>query len=106
MEKIAKNIEAIREEKGLKQSEMAEKLKISQAGYSNIIHRGKSLTLSKLSQICDIMGVSVIDVLTYPEKYIPESSVPKVCTKCVEKDKIISNLNNYIETLHKNHLES
>jgi transcriptional regulator with XRE-family HTH domain len=70
MERILENIEAIRKEKGLKQSDMARELNVSQSAYSNIITRNTDIYLGKLSQIADILGVSVIDIITYPKKYV------------------------------------
>ena len=42
--------------------------------------------------------MDVIDVITYPVKYSP---VVEQCENCKEKDKIIQNLNEYIEVLKK-----
>ncbi len=44
--------------------------------------------------------MSVIDIIAYPEKYVPESSV-KRCADCMEKDRTIQHLNKYIELLEK-----
>ena len=98
---IIANIEAIRKEKGLKQSELGKKLGTSQSGYSNFINRNPDMPFSRISQIADILGVSVVDIVTYPEKYVPESQQPKPCASCAEKDTIIANLNKYIAVLEK-----
>ena len=42
--------------------------------------------------------MNVIDVITYPVKYVPQA---EICEKCQEKDKIIQNLNELIEVLKK-----
>ena len=98
MEKILQNIEAIRKEKGIKQSVVAEALGIKQPAYSAYINRNSDPTYGKLLQLSNLFGVSVIDLITWPEKWVPEE---KQCENCVEKDKIIKNLNNYIELLEK-----
>ena len=54
-----------------------------------------SITFDKILQIADILGVSVVDIITYPVHYVPESEVV-FCDKCKEKDEIISHLNSYI----------
>lgn len=96
MENILKNIEAIRREKHIKQSVVAEGLGIKQPGYSNFINRENDVPYSRISHISNILGVSVVDIITYPEKWAPEA---KTCEKCKEKDELIKNLNDYIHLL-------
>lgn len=98
MENIIRNIEAIRKEKRINQEVIAAELGIVQSSYSSYITRESDIKYSRLSQISNILGVSVIDIITYPAKWVPEE---KQCENCVEKDKIIKNLNNYIEVLEK-----
>ena len=90
---IIKNIEEIRQKKGIKQSVMGEKLGTTQSGYSNFVNRNTDMPFSRISQIADILGVPVIDIITWPEKYVPADSLSPECDKCREKDEIISNLN-------------
>jgi transcriptional regulator with XRE-family HTH domain len=73
--KIFKNIEAIRKEKGLNQEVIAELLGVSQPAYSNWITRNHDMTYSRLSQIANILEVSVIDIITYPKRYIDADSI-------------------------------
>ena len=98
MKNILDNIEAIRKEMRIKQEVIAAELGIKQSSYSSYITRESDITFSRLSQISNILGVSVIDIITYPERYVPESSV-KPCEDCVEKDRIIMHLNKCIELL-------
>lgn len=98
MEKILQNIEAIRKEKRINQEVIAEALGVKQPAYSAYINRNSDPTYGKLLQIGNILGVSVIDIITWPEKWGPVSR----CKDCEEKDRIIQNLNNYIEVLEKN----
>lgn len=98
MEKILENIEAIRKEKGIKQEVLAEILGVKQPAYSNYINRESDITWSRLLQISNAFGMGVIDVITYPVKYGP---LVDQCENCKEKDKIIQNLNEYIEVLKK-----
>ena len=90
---IIKNIEEIRQEKGIKQSEMGQKLGTTQSGYSNFVNRNSDMPFSRITQIADILGVSVVDIVTWPDKYVPADSVAPECEKCKEKDEIIANLN-------------
>lgn len=98
MEKILENIEAIRKQKGIKQEVIAEAMGIKQPAYSNYINRESDITWSRLLQISNIFGMEVIDVITYPVQYAP---IVEQCESCKEKDKIIQNLNEYIEVLKK-----
>jgi DNA-binding Xre family transcriptional regulator len=73
MKYILKNIEAIRKEKGIKQTVIAEQLGIKQNSYSSYITRNEDIKFSLLSRIADKLEVSVVDIITYPEKYVPAS---------------------------------
>lgn len=99
MKKIILNIEAIRKEKGIKQSVLAESLGITQGAYSQYIWRNQDLKYNKIVEIANILNVPVVDIITYPEKYVPISEVKKECEYCKQKDLIIENLNNYIQIL-------
>ena len=90
---IIKNIEEIRQSKGIKQAEMGEKLGTTQSGYSNFVNRNIDMPFSRISQIADILGVSVVDIVTWPEHYVPESEATPSCSECKKKDEIIDNLN-------------
>ena len=91
---IIANIEAIRQEKGIKQSEMGRRLGTTQSGYSNFVNRNTDMPFSRISQIADILGVSVVDIVTYPDKYVPEDQVAApVCEECQKKQETIDNLN-------------
>lgn len=103
MKTIQEQIEQIRKDKGFKQSYIAEKLGINQSTYSQYFTRNTDIRFSLVSQICDILGVTVVDAITYPVKYVPLDEKPKECSECRKKDLIIENLNNYIEILKKQH---
>jgi len=101
MEKILQNIEAIRKKKGIKQVVIAEKLGRKQNTYSQYITRNHDIKFSLLSRIADKLEVPIIDIITYPDKYVPETDS---CIKCREKDEIIKNLNEYIKMLNRRKL--
>lgn len=69
MIKILENVENIRKEKGIKQSDLAEKLGIMQSAYSRMITATDDIKLSTLQRIADILEVSLIDIIIYPDKY-------------------------------------
>lgn len=100
MKNILRNVESIRQEKRIKQEVVARALGIKQPAYSNFINRDSDPSYDWLLQVSNSLGVSVVDIITYPEKWVPESSI-KHCAECTEKDKVIKSLNNYIEILEK-----
>ena len=100
MENILKNIEAVRKSKCIKQEVIAAELGIKQSSYSSYITRGSDITFSRLEKISEILGVSVIDLIGWPERYVAASSVVDCDSNC-EKDATIANLNKYIELLEK-----
>ena len=102
MNKVQENIELIRREKGIKQSTMANMLNISQSTYSQYFSRNDDIRYGLISQIAEKLGVTVIDIITYPEKWVPLSSMRhNECELCKQKDAIIKNLNNYIDVLEE-----
>ena len=100
MANILKNIEAVRKSKRIKQEVIAAELGIKQSSYSSYITRGSDITFSRLEKISEILGVSVIDLIGWPERYVAASSVVDCDSNC-EKDATIANLNKYIELLEK-----
>lgn len=69
MNKILQNIETIRKEKGIKQSEIADKLGIAQPSYSRYFTESGDMKLSMLQRMADILEVSLVDIIIYPDKY-------------------------------------
>ena len=75
MENILKNIEEIRRKKGVKQSVIAQALGVTQSAYSNYITRSSDIYYNRLSQIANVLGVPVIDIITYPKEYVDKNSI-------------------------------
>ena len=98
MNNIRENIEKIRKEKRINQEVLAEMMGITQPTYSGYITQNKDIRYSLLLEIANKLNVSVIDIVAYPDKYVIETDK---CVECKEKDKVIKNLNKYIETLEK-----
>lgn len=101
MNSLYKNIEAIRKKKEIKQEVLASKMGITQSAYSQLFTRNKDLKYNRLLQIADILEVTVIDIISYPVKYIPENTQSIDCQNCKDKDDIIRHLNNYIKILEQ-----
>jgi transcriptional regulator with XRE-family HTH domain len=60
---ISKRIKQIREEKGFKQSEIADKIGVEQSNYARFEKRGKKLTIEQLEGIANALEVSVKEIL-------------------------------------------
>lgn len=101
MNRILENLEAIRRERGIKQEVLAEKLGVSQATYSGYLRETGDMMISRLQEIADIIEVPLVDIVTYPEKYVPVKDVVVECDECKKKDEIIENLNLLIRQLKK-----
>ena len=97
MNTIASNIEEIRKKVGVKQTDLAEKLGVSQGTYSGYLTQNQDIKYGLILDIANKLNVPVIDIITYPDKYVPESDV---CEKCKTKDETIKNLNDYINILN------
>lgn len=69
MKDILKNIREKRVELNYSQEYMADELDMTQAAYSNWEKGARELTYNNLLRIADVFGCSVIDIITYPDKY-------------------------------------
>lgn len=99
---IQKNIRAILAERGIMQKQLAAKLGMTDQALSNWFTRKDDLSFTQIQRICEAAGVEIVDVVTYPDKYVKESEATEpYCENCREKDKIIKNLNLLIEKLQK-----
>ena len=90
---IQKNLEALLKEKRVLRKQVATALGVSQQTLSNWFNRSTDLSFSQITQICEVGGFSVIDAVTWPEKYVPESQAKPNCDECRRKDEVIDNLN-------------
>lgn len=96
---IQKNIKAILAERGILSKQVAAELGITDQAYSNWFTRKDDLTFRQVQRICEVTGIRLVDVVTYPEKYVPEGESGLVCEKCKEKEETIHNLNLLIKQL-------
>ncbi len=96
---LQKNIEAMRLDKGIKQEYLANKMGVTQSAYSNWINRSVDMPFSRLCEIAKAMGVEVLDIITYPKRYVPFDPDFE-CEECKQKQKTIDNLNLLIDVLN------
>lgn len=71
--KILKNIIAIRNKRGFSQEYVASKIGMKQSGYG-LIERGiRGLNITTLLQIAIALETDIINIITYPKKYVDEN---------------------------------
>lgn len=66
-------LKEIREKKAMSQEETAEMMHISQSAYARFETTKTKIDLDRLESFAQAMGMTVIDVLTYPDKYVNSS---------------------------------
>ena len=71
---IAKNIRDIRREKSIKQQALADALHLDVAVVSNIENGKRELKVSELEAISNALNISIIDLISYPNKYVLAST--------------------------------
>ena len=97
MIQVRKNLKSIIEERGISQKKVALEVGMTESALSNWLKDSSLPTLKKTLEICEVIGVSIIDVFTYPVKYVPEDQVNPSCEECKRKDKMIDNLNELLD---------
>ncbi len=90
---VRKNITAIIEDRGILKKNVAIDTNVNDSAISNWLHSKGQPTIRKTLEICEALGISIVDVFTYPEKYVPISQINPPCEECKKKDEIIDNLN-------------
>lgn len=75
--KVIENIKKIRLEKGIPQKLLADALSVDDSVISNIEKGKRELKVSELEIIASCLGVEVIDLFTYPQKYVPDGKEPE-----------------------------
>ena len=97
MKRLLDNIDAIRRSKGYSQEYIAAQIGMKQAGFSLIMSGERELKYSTLLQIAKVLQVSVIDIITFPEKYVPAAgnwvsteAVLQIKIESEKKDQILN----------------
>jgi len=62
-----KKLQEARKKKKLTQAQIAEAIELSVTQVSRIENGARSITLEKLSELCDLLEISVVEVLTEAE---------------------------------------
>lgn len=66
-DKLRQNIRDIREDQGLTQAQMAEKLNLSVEGYAKIERGSSQVKIDRLEQIACVLGISIADLIPFGE---------------------------------------
>lgn len=108
---IAKNIREIRLQKSINQQVIADALGLDVAVVSNIEKGKRDLKFKDLEKISNALGMSVIDLITFPDKYIkaesikeePIEAILQIKLKKDKKDQVLKLVfgDNNIEILNK-----
>lgn len=75
---ISEKIKELRLKNGWTQKEIAEKLSITQAGYQKLESSDSDITFSRLNQIAEIFGMSVVDIINYPNVVVSGADSERV----------------------------
>jgi transcriptional regulator with XRE-family HTH domain len=67
---VAMKIKELRNIKGWTRQQAADKLEMSVAGYGNIERGDTDISITRLAQIAEMFGISLVDLLTLNEKTI------------------------------------
>lgn len=67
---IVGNIQRIANDKNVKQSVLADAAGISQSQMSRVFADKVSVSIGQLRKIAECLGVRVIDIITYPDRYV------------------------------------
>lgn len=108
---IVGNIKELRIQKSVNQQEIADALNVDVSVISNIENGKRELKVKELEIIANVLGVSVIDLITYPKKYVekianddePVEAVLQIKLKKDKKDQVLKLVfgENNIEILNK-----
>ncbi len=77
-EKILNNIRIFREKANLSQDQLAEKMNISQPKYARFERGATKTDLETLILFCNTLGVTLMDIITYPNKYVNIDDIPNL----------------------------
>jgi transcriptional regulator with XRE-family HTH domain len=75
-ETVLKNIQILRKSKGYSQADMAKLIGTSQSAYARFELGVKKTDLEMIDLIAQVLEMSLIDVLTYPDKYVNIKNMP------------------------------
>ena len=75
-EKVIQNLVKIKNERNYTQKAIGQMGGIDESQISRVLNGEVGLRLDQLEEIARGLRMSVIDIITYPEVYVPEKSIP------------------------------
>lgn len=75
-EKIVQNLVRIKNERNYTQKAIGQMGGIDESQISRVLSGEVGLRIDQLEEISRGLGMRVIDIITYPEVYVPESAIP------------------------------
>lgn len=108
--KILDNIKQLRKNHKLTKREVANALCMSEANYGRIENGHAALQYRHLAEIASLFGMSVIEVIAFPEKYVlaspnaePVEAILQIKLQKDKKDQVLRLIfgNNNLEILNK-----
>jgi transcriptional regulator with XRE-family HTH domain len=104
MNNVGRNIRRLRQKKGWTLVQIAEKVQVSVPAFSKIETGPTDINMSRLKQLADIFGVSILDIL-YDEGENPQEDLlqeaDQLKAKIREKDETVSNLQKKLIDLYE-----
>lgn len=104
MNKVGKNIRRLRQKKGWTLVQIAEKVKVSVPAFSKIETGPTDINMSRLAQLADIFGVSILDIL-YDEGENPREELIEAANllriQLMEKDATVNMLQKKLIDLYE-----
>ncbi len=85
MDSITEKIKRIREEKGISKAKMSEALDIDPSNYNRYEKNGKDWSITQIQKISDVLGISVIELLTGEAQKVGDSEREKELEKRVKE---------------------
>ena len=70
MKNIIENIRTLRELKGYSQEYLADLIGVTQSAYARFERGATKTDLKTVSLVAKTLNMSIVDIITYPEKYI------------------------------------
>lgn len=94
---ILNNIRKIQKDRDLKASTMASLMCVSDSHFSKIMSGQNTLSIPQLDNLATGLKLSIVDILTYPEKFVPAKNngitldtVLQIRLTGVEREKVMS----------------
>ncbi len=75
-EKIIQNLVKIKNERNFTQKAIGQMGGIDESQFSRVLNGSVGLSIDQLEDIASGLGMNVIDIITYPEVYVPRTSIP------------------------------